>query len=51
MVITTCDDDDDSRTMGKKKINRENKKAFYQYHSGLMEPWDGPAAMAFTDGK
>ncbi|MFD1170554.1 glutamate synthase large subunit [Oceanobacillus caeni] len=26
-------------------------KAFYQYHSGLMEPWDGPAAMAFTDGK
>lgn len=27
-----------------------NKKAFYQYHSCLMEPWDGPAAMAFTDG-
>src|SRR5690606_31119144 len=22
----------------------------YEYHSGLMEPWDGPAAMAFTDG-
>ncbi|WP_028563099.1 glutamate synthase large subunit [Paenibacillus pinihumi] len=28
----------------------ENKKAFYEYHSTLMEPWDGPAAMAFTDG-
>ncbi|MCL9659386.1 glutamate synthase large subunit [Paenibacillus hunanensis] len=28
----------------------EKKKAFYQYHSCLMEPWDGPAAMAFTDG-
>ncbi|MFP4661494.1 MAG: glutamate synthase large subunit [Halanaerobiales bacterium] len=27
------------------------RKAFYQYHSCLMEPWDGPAAMAFTDGK
>jgi glutamate synthase (ferredoxin) len=27
------------------------KRAFYQYHSCLMEPWDGPAAIAFTDGK
>jgi glutamate synthase (NADPH) large chain len=26
------------------------KKAFYEYHSCLMEPWDGPASMAFTDG-
>ncbi|MHB8918730.1 MAG: glutamate synthase central domain-containing protein, partial [Desulfocucumaceae bacterium] len=29
----------------------DEKKAFYQYHSCLMEPWDGPAAIAFTDGK
>lgn len=28
----------------------ETKKSFYEYHSTLMEPWDGPAAMAFTDG-
>src|SRR5258705_190003 len=28
----------------------EAKKAFYEYHSCLMEPWDGPASMAFTDG-
>ncbi len=27
------------------------KKAFYEYHSCLIEPWDGPASMAFTDGK
>ena len=27
------------------------RKAFYQYHSCLMEPWDGPAAIAFTDGR
>jgi glutamate synthase (ferredoxin) len=27
------------------------RKAFYQYHSCLMEPWDGPACIAFTDGK
>ncbi len=27
------------------------KKAFYAYHSCLMEPWDGPAAIAFTDGR
>ncbi len=26
------------------------KRAFYRYHSSLMEPWDGPASIAFTDG-
>ncbi|MBV9121516.1 MAG: glutamate synthase large subunit, partial [Chloroflexi bacterium] len=26
------------------------KRAFYQYHSALMEPWDGPASIAFSDG-
>ena len=26
------------------------RKAFYEYHSSLMEPWDGPASIAFTDG-
>jgi glutamate synthase (NADPH/NADH) large chain len=26
-------------------------KAFYEYHASLMEPWDGPAAMVFTDGR
>jgi glutamate synthase (ferredoxin) len=26
------------------------KKAFYEFHSCLMEPWDGPASIAFTDG-
>src|SRR5881396_3299500 len=26
-------------------------KAFYEYHSALMEPWDGPASIAFTDGR
>ena len=29
----------------------DQRKAFYEYHSALMEPWDGPAAVAFTDGK
>ena len=28
----------------------EAKKAFYEYHACLMEPWDGPATMAFSDG-
>jgi glutamate synthase (NADPH) large chain len=27
------------------------RRAFYQFHSSLMEPWDGPAAMVFTDGR
>jgi glutamate synthase (NADPH/NADH) large chain len=29
----------------------DEKRAFYEYHASLMEPWDGPAAVAFTDGK
>jgi glutamate synthase domain-containing protein 2/glutamate synthase domain-containing protein 1/glutamate synthase domain-containing protein 3 len=30
---------------------KPEKRAFYEYHCSLMEPWDGPAAMAFTDGR
>jgi glutamate synthase (NADPH/NADH) large chain len=29
----------------------EDRHAFYEYHAALMEPWDGPAAVAFTDGR
>ena len=29
----------------------EKRRAFYEYHAALMEPWDGPAAVVFTDGK
>lgn len=28
----------------------EDKRAFYEYHASIMEPWDGPAAIGFTDG-
>ncbi|WP_158735398.1 glutamate synthase large subunit [Alteribacillus sp. YIM 98480] len=31
-------------------LMNEEKKAFYQFHSCLMEPWDGPTAIAYTDG-
>src|SRR5437868_15350669 len=30
---------------------KSEKRAFYEYHASLMEPWDGPAAIAFTDGR
>ena len=30
---------------------KPEKRAFYEYHCSLMEPWDGPAAIAFTDGR
>ncbi|MGA2004069.1 MAG: glutamate synthase large subunit [Terriglobales bacterium] len=30
---------------------RPEKRAFYEYHCSLMEPWDGPAVIAFTDGR
>jgi len=33
------------------KIMDKNLKSFYQYHAPIMEPWDGPANIAFTDGK
>ena len=29
----------------------DERRAFYEYHAALMEPWDGPAAIAFTDGR
>ncbi|HEV2604247.1 MAG TPA: glutamate synthase large subunit [Microvirga sp.] len=29
----------------------EDRRAFYEYHAALMEPWDGPAAICFTDGR
>jgi glutamate synthase domain-containing protein 2/glutamate synthase domain-containing protein 3 len=36
---------------GTKYHMSEDKRAFYEYHSALMEPWDGPAALVFTDGR
>ncbi len=33
------------------ELMSEEKRAFYEYHSALMEPWDGPASIVFTDGK
>ncbi len=36
---------------GTKYLMGEDKRAFYEYHAAIMEPWDGPAAMAFTDGR
>jgi glutamate synthase (NADPH/NADH) large chain len=32
-------------------LMHEDRRAFYEYHAALMEPWDGPAAIAFTDGR
>ncbi|MBO6538044.1 MAG: glutamate synthase large subunit [Rhizobiaceae bacterium] len=33
------------------KLMSNERAAFYEYHAALMEPWDGPAAVAFTDGR
>ena len=44
-------DDDDPRTLvATTRRMSDEKRAFYEYHSTLMEPWDGPASMVFTDG-
>jgi glutamate synthase domain-containing protein 2/glutamate synthase domain-containing protein 1/glutamate synthase domain-containing protein 3 len=32
------------------RLMPDEKRAFYEYHASMMEPWDGPASMAFTDG-
>ncbi len=33
------------------KLMDKKRRAFYEYHAAMMEPWDGPAAVAFTDGR
>jgi glutamate synthase (NADPH/NADH) large chain len=33
------------------KVMDDERKAFYEYHAAIMEPWDGPAAVCFTDGR
>ena len=35
----------------KNKLQNKDLKSYYNYNSNLIEPWDGPAAMCFTDGK
>ena len=42
---------DQDSTMAADSAWNQEKRAFYEYHASLMEPWDGPAAVAFTDGK
>ena len=32
------------------KLMSPDKRAYYEYHSCLMEPWDGPALLCFSDG-
>ncbi len=36
---------------GSKYLMGDDKRAFYEYHASVMEPWDGPAAVVFTDGR
>lgn len=36
---------------GKKHAMGPDVRGFFEFHAGIMEPWDGPAAVAFTDGK
>ncbi|MBN1594936.1 glutamate synthase subunit alpha, partial [candidate division FCPU426 bacterium] len=36
---------------GRKYHMSQDKRAFYEYHSSFMEPWDGPASLIFTDGR
>ncbi|MBV9330469.1 MAG: glutamate synthase large subunit, partial [Alphaproteobacteria bacterium] len=33
------------------RLMDQKRRAFYEYHAALLEPWDGPAAIAFTDGR
>jgi glutamate synthase domain-containing protein 2/glutamate synthase domain-containing protein 1/glutamate synthase domain-containing protein 3 len=33
------------------RLMDEQRRAFYEYHAAMLEPWDGPAAMVFTDGR
>jgi hypothetical protein len=44
------DDAHDPEAWAGNPLMDEDRRAFYEYHAALMEPWDGPAAMAFTNG-
>jgi glutamate synthase (NADPH/NADH) large chain len=46
-----CGDDADPGSLGRQPLMDDKRRAFYEYHAALMEPWDGPAAVAFTDGR
>ena len=50
LFAAACDDDADPGGVGRPADGPE-RRAFYEYHAALMEPWDGPAAIAFTDGR
>ena len=50
LLTGACRNDDDPGSVGKHSLMDENRRAFYEYHAAMMEPWDGPAAVAFTDG-
>src|SRR5699024_3515487 len=43
-------DDADPRAVGNDPTMDPDLRAFYEYHAALQEPWDGPAAVVFTDG-
>jgi len=36
---------------GTRYLMSEDRRAFYEYHAAMMEPWDGPASISFTDGQ
>ena len=39
------------RAVGRNPQMDLDRRGFYEYHAAMMEPWDGPAAVCFTDGK
>ncbi len=48
---STCSNDHNSGAMGKQPISfHRRKRDFYQYYATMMEPWDGPASILFSDG-
>ena len=51
LQLPHADDDDDPGGVAGNHESCEEEKAFYGYHACMMEPWDGPASMAFTDGR
>src|SRR5262249_13029655 len=44
-------DDDDPEAWENHTLMDPARRAFYEYHAAMMEPWDGPASIAFTDGR
>lgn len=48
--LPLCGNGNYTRALDNNKLMSQKKKDFYQYYATMLEPWDGPASILFSDG-